>query len=78
MIGYCPQVRGLNDFMTGRQHLLLYAALRGIPYENLIDEVNKWIDLLGNTISSLFLNIHILNYNHIYVYYVYYLILYLL
>ncbi|XP_046829981.1 ATP-binding cassette sub-family A member 17-like isoform X6 [Vespa crabro] len=46
MIGYCPQVSGLNDFMTGRQHLILYAALRGIPSENLIDEVNKWIDLL--------------------------------
>nr|KAF7411061.1 hypothetical protein H0235_013668 [Vespula pensylvanica] len=46
MIGYCPQISGLNDFMTGRQHLILYAALRGIPPENLIDEVNKWIDLL--------------------------------
>ncbi|KAL2714403.1 phospholipid-transporting ATPase ABCA1-like [Vespula squamosa] len=46
MIGYCPQISGLNDFMTGRQHLILYAALRGIPFENLMDEVNKWLDLL--------------------------------
>jgi len=47
MIGYCPQINGLSDFMTGRQYLQLHAALRGVPYEYINDEVNKWLDVLG-------------------------------
>lgn len=47
MIGYCPQINGLSDFMTGRQYLQLHAALRGVPYESINDEVNKWLDVLG-------------------------------
>ncbi|KAK2587654.1 hypothetical protein KPH14_003774 [Odynerus spinipes] len=39
-------IRGLNDFMTGRQHLILFAALRGIPFKSIIDEVDKWLDVL--------------------------------
>ncbi|XP_067203769.1 ATP-binding cassette sub-family A member 17-like isoform X1 [Linepithema humile] len=46
MIGYCPQTNGLSDFMTGRQYLQLHAALRGVPYECINDEVNKWLDVL--------------------------------
>ncbi|XP_072764356.1 phospholipid-transporting ATPase ABCA3-like [Anoplolepis gracilipes] len=46
MIGYCPQINGLSDFMTGRQYLKLHAALRGIPYKCIDDEVNKWLDVL--------------------------------
>ncbi|XP_011872822.1 PREDICTED: ATP-binding cassette sub-family A member 3-like isoform X5 [Vollenhovia emeryi] len=46
MIGYCPQMNGLSDFMTGRQYLQLHAALRGIPYKHINDEVNKWLDVL--------------------------------
>ncbi|XP_071572404.1 phospholipid-transporting ATPase ABCA3-like [Temnothorax nylanderi] len=46
MIGYCPQINGLSDFMTGRQYLQLHAALRGVPYEHINDEVNKWLDVL--------------------------------
>ncbi|XP_019885107.2 ATP-binding cassette sub-family A member 3-like [Camponotus floridanus] len=46
MIGYCPQINGLSDFMTGRQYLQLHAALRGVPYECINDEVNKWLDVL--------------------------------
>lgn len=49
MIGYCPQINGLSDFMTGRQYLQLHAALRGVPYEHINDEVNKWLDVLGKT-----------------------------
>ena len=30
-VGYCPQVDALMDFLTGRQHLVMYAQLRGIP-----------------------------------------------
>lgn len=47
MIGYCPQINGLSDFMTGRQYLQLHAALRGVPYECINDEVNTWLDVLG-------------------------------
>ncbi|XP_025073393.1 ATP-binding cassette sub-family A member 2-like [Pogonomyrmex barbatus] len=46
MIGYCPQINGLSDFMTGRQYLQLHAALRGVPYKHINDEVNKWLDVL--------------------------------
>ncbi|KAL0124659.1 hypothetical protein PUN28_006490 [Cardiocondyla obscurior] len=46
MIGYCPQINGLSDFMTGRQYLQLHAALRGVPYGRINDEVNKWLDVL--------------------------------
>ncbi|KYN45163.1 ATP-binding cassette sub-family A member 3 [Trachymyrmex septentrionalis] len=46
MIGYCPQINGLSDFMTGRQYLQLHAALRGVPYESINEEVNKWLDIL--------------------------------
>ncbi|XP_039306290.1 ATP-binding cassette sub-family A member 3 [Solenopsis invicta] len=46
MIGYCPQTNGLSDFMTGRQYLQLHAALRGVPYVHINNEVNKWLDVL--------------------------------
>ncbi|XP_011067293.1 PREDICTED: LOW QUALITY PROTEIN: ATP-binding cassette sub-family A member 2-like [Acromyrmex echinatior] len=46
MIGYCPQINGLSDFMTGRQYLQLHAALRGVPYGSINEEVNKWLDVL--------------------------------
>lgn len=51
MIGYCPQINGLSDFMTGRQYLQLHAALRGVPYKHINDEVNKWLDVLGKNIQ---------------------------
>lgn len=51
MIGYCPQIDGLSDFMTGRQYLQLHAALRGVPYNHINDEVNKWLDVLGENIQ---------------------------
>ncbi|XP_077992842.1 ATP-binding cassette sub-family A member 2-like [Glandiceps talaboti] len=30
-IGYCPQFDALYDKLTGREHLMLYAKLRGVP-----------------------------------------------
>ena len=30
-IGYCPQFDALIDEMTAREHLMLYARLRGVP-----------------------------------------------
>ncbi|KAK0180508.1 hypothetical protein PV327_006140 [Microctonus hyperodae] len=45
LIGYCPQDDGLIDFLTSRQSLSLFAAIRGIPYENIRDEVDRWLDV---------------------------------
>lgn len=47
MVGYCPQIRGLNKFMTARQNLRLHATLRGVPLERVQDEVDKWLDVFG-------------------------------
>ena len=30
-VGYCPQFDALYDELTAREHLMLYARLRGIP-----------------------------------------------
>ena len=31
LIGYCPQFDALFSFLTGREHILLYGAIKGIP-----------------------------------------------
>ncbi len=33
-LGYCPQFDALNPLLTGREHLRLYARLRGLDEEN--------------------------------------------
>lgn len=30
-IGYCPQYDALPEFLTGREVLVLYARIRGVP-----------------------------------------------
>ena len=30
-MGYCPQFDGIDDLLTGREHLQFYARLRGVP-----------------------------------------------
>ena len=40
-IGYCPQFDGLDPFLTGWEHLELYARLRGIP-EDKMRKVVRW------------------------------------
>ena len=46
-IGYCPQFDAIIEHMTGKEMLVLFCRLRGIP-PNLIEiESNKWIQLLG-------------------------------
>lgn len=30
-MGYCPQFDAIDDLLTGREHLYLYARLRGVP-----------------------------------------------
>ncbi|KAM9689298.1 retinal-specific phospholipid-transporting ATPase ABCA4 isoform 2-T2 [Trichechus inunguis] len=40
-MGYCPQFDAIDDLLTGREHLYLYARLRGVPAEE-IERVANW------------------------------------
>ncbi|XP_026511147.1 retinal-specific phospholipid-transporting ATPase ABCA4-like [Terrapene carolina triunguis] len=40
-MGYCPQFDAIDDLLTGREHLHLYARLRGVPAEE-IERVADW------------------------------------
>ncbi|XP_065190640.1 phospholipid-transporting ATPase ABCA1-like isoform X1 [Sycon ciliatum] len=40
-MGYCPQFDALDDLLTGREHLTLYARLRGVP-ESECRKVVNW------------------------------------
>nr|XP_043888228.1 phospholipid-transporting ATPase ABCA1-like [Solea senegalensis] len=46
-MGYCPQFDAIDDLLTGREHLELYARLRGVP-EHEVAMVAEWgIQKLG-------------------------------
>nr|XP_009684303.1 PREDICTED: retinal-specific ATP-binding cassette transporter [Struthio camelus australis] len=46
-MGYCPQFDAIDDLLTGREHLYLYARLRGVPAKE-IKRVAEWgIQKLG-------------------------------
>uniref|UniRef100_A0A4W5LU81 ATP binding cassette subfamily A member 4 n=1 Tax=Hucho hucho TaxID=62062 RepID=A0A4W5LU81_9TELE len=46
-MGYCPQFDAIDELLTGREHLHLYARLRGVP-ESEISRVADWaIQKLG-------------------------------
>uniref|UniRef100_A0AAR2IJC1 P-type phospholipid transporter n=1 Tax=Pygocentrus nattereri TaxID=42514 RepID=A0AAR2IJC1_PYGNA len=48
-MGYCPQFDAIDDLLTGREHLHLYARLSGVP-ESEISRVADWaIQKLGLT-----------------------------
>ncbi|MEQ2200903.1 hypothetical protein XENOCAPTIV_004607, partial [Xenoophorus captivus] len=36
-MGYCPQFDAINELLTGREHLELYAILRGVPEREVCD-----------------------------------------
>ncbi|XP_041074940.1 phospholipid-transporting ATPase ABCA1-like [Polyodon spathula] len=40
-MGYCPQFDAINELLTGREHLELYAILRGVPEED-VCKVAEW------------------------------------
>ncbi|XP_032411113.1 phospholipid-transporting ATPase ABCA1b isoform X1 [Xiphophorus hellerii] len=40
-MGYCPQFDAINELLTGREHLELYAILRGVP-EGEVCDVAEW------------------------------------
>ncbi|XP_033842111.2 retinal-specific phospholipid-transporting ATPase ABCA4a [Periophthalmus magnuspinnatus] len=46
-MGYCPQFDAIDELLTGREHLHMYARLRGVP-ESEISRVAEWaIQKLG-------------------------------
>ncbi|XP_033006988.1 retinal-specific phospholipid-transporting ATPase ABCA4 [Lacerta agilis] len=46
-MGYCPQFDAIDDLLTGREHLCLYANLRGVPAAE-VERVAEWgIQKLG-------------------------------
>ncbi|XP_054608194.2 phospholipid-transporting ATPase ABCA1 isoform X2 [Nothobranchius furzeri] len=49
LMGYCPQFDAISDLLTGREHLELYARLRGVP-EEAVTKVAQWgVKKLGLT-----------------------------
>lgn len=50
-IGYCPQFDALLDHMTGRETLVMYARLRGIPERH----ISAYVE---NTLRGLLLEPH--------------------
>merc|ERR1719183_1043554 len=48
-MGYCPQFDAHFDCLTGREHLLLYASIKGIPHSQRNDLVNALMKRLGLT-----------------------------
>ena len=40
-VGYCPQVDALIDQLSGRQHLTLFARLRGVPRAKVSGFINS-------------------------------------
>uniref|UniRef100_A0A3Q2ZXA5 P-type phospholipid transporter n=1 Tax=Kryptolebias marmoratus TaxID=37003 RepID=A0A3Q2ZXA5_KRYMA len=49
LMGYCPQFDAISDLLTGREHLELYARLRGVP-EEAVPKVAQWgVKKLGLT-----------------------------
>nr|KAF6439582.1 hypothetical protein HJG63_000031 [Rousettus aegyptiacus] len=56
-VGYCPQVDALLDHMTGRETLVMYARLRGIPERHISACVDQILDeLLINTNADQLVN----------------------
>ncbi|KAG1338408.1 ABC transporter A family member 1 [Cocos nucifera] len=41
LIGYCPQFSALLEFLTAREHLELYARIKGVPEISINDVVNE-------------------------------------
>jgi ABC-type multidrug transport system ATPase subunit len=48
-IGFCPQFDALFDLLTGREHLQLYAQIKGIKPDCIDSAVNAKISEMGLT-----------------------------
>lgn len=58
-MGYCPQFDALWDEVTVREHLTVYAAIKGVPQDQIAPRVNTFIDTLeireyADKVSTLF------------------------
>ncbi|CAM9216529.1 unnamed protein product, partial [Ectocarpus fasciculatus] len=49
LVGYCPQFDALFETLTGREHLALYAAIKGIPADKRSAAVDQKIEEMGLT-----------------------------
>ncbi len=49
LIGYCPQINPILNLLTGREHLKLFAAIKGIPPALQDRFVNDKIEEMGLT-----------------------------
>ena len=47
LLGYCPQFDALWDKLTAREHLQLYAAIKGVPKDTVEQEVNSILARMG-------------------------------
>ena len=45
--GYCPQFDALLDQLTGRESLILYSRLRGVPEKSIFESIDLIIQLIG-------------------------------
>lgn len=43
-IGYCPEFDALLNFMTGREMLVMYARIRGVPERHIKTCVNRILE----------------------------------
>ena len=48
-IGLCPQFDSLFDLLTGREHLILYAQIKGVKKEYISQAVAAKISEMGLT-----------------------------
>lgn len=46
-MGYCPQNHALIESLNSRDHLELFASLRGVPLSQISSEVENWIKKLS-------------------------------
>ena len=46
-IGYCPQFDSLFDLLTGREHLELYARIKGVKTDHVKVAVNEKLGQMG-------------------------------
>lgn len=49
VLGFCPQFDGLFELMTGREHLQMYARIKGVPDEEVDMMVKHYLDELHLT-----------------------------
>ncbi|CAM9216451.1 unnamed protein product [Ectocarpus fasciculatus] len=47
LVGYCPQFDALFETLTGREHLALYASIKGIPADKRSAAVDQKIEEMG-------------------------------